>query len=65
MLVRIACRAFRMTGEGCPHGIEPDPTPGVLGHEGAGIVGEVGSLADQPSPERRPLTRASYRLHFL
>ena len=30
------------TDRGCIHGLEPYPTPGVLGHEGAGIVESVG-----------------------
>lgn len=42
VLVRITHAGVCGTDRGCIHGIEPYPTPGVLGHEGAGIVEEVG-----------------------
>jgi aryl-alcohol dehydrogenase len=42
VLVRITSSGVCGTDRGCIHGLEPYPTPGVLGHEGAGIVEEVG-----------------------
>jgi aryl-alcohol dehydrogenase len=42
VLVRITHSGVCGTDRGCIHGMEPYPTPGVLGHEGAGIVEEVG-----------------------
>jgi aryl-alcohol dehydrogenase len=43
VLVRIASCGVCGTDKGCIHGLEPDPTPGVLGHEGAGVVEAVGA----------------------
>lgn len=42
VLVRVTSCGVCGTDRGCLHGLEPYPTPGVLGHEGAGIVEEVG-----------------------
>ncbi len=42
VLVRVTSCGVCGTDRGCIHGIEPYPAPGVLGHEGAGIVEEVG-----------------------
>lgn len=42
VLVRVTSCGVCGTDRGCIHGLEPYPTPGVLGHEGAGIVEEVG-----------------------
>ncbi len=42
VLVRVTSCGVCGTDRGCIHGIEPYPTPGVLGHEGAGIVEAVG-----------------------
>jgi aryl-alcohol dehydrogenase len=42
VLVRVTSCGVCGTDRGCLHGIEPYPTPGVLGHEGAGIVEDVG-----------------------
>lgn len=43
VLIRITSCGVGGTDRGCIHGLEPYPTPGVLGHEGAGIVEEIGS----------------------
>lgn len=40
--VRVTSCGVCGTDRGCLHGIEPYPTPGILGHEGAGIVEEIG-----------------------
>src|SRR5690348_11249639 len=42
VLVRVTSCGVCGTDRGCPHGLEPYPTPGVLGHEAAGIVETVG-----------------------
>lgn len=42
VLVRVTSCGVCGTDRGCIHGLEPYPTPGVLGHEGAGIVEAVG-----------------------
>lgn len=42
VLVRITHAGVCGTDRGCIHGLEPYPTPGVLGHEGAGIVEACG-----------------------
>ncbi|WP_207461181.1 NAD(P)-dependent alcohol dehydrogenase [Azospirillum sp. SYSU D00513] len=42
VLVRVTSCGVCGTDRGCLHGQEPYPTPGVLGHEGAGIVEAVG-----------------------
>ena len=41
------------TDRGCIHGAEPVPTPCVLGHEGAGIVEDIGTGVTQFSPGDR------------
>lgn len=46
VLVRITSCGVCGTDRGCIHGIEPYPTPGVLGHEGAGTVEAVGGMVD-------------------
>jgi aryl-alcohol dehydrogenase len=43
VLVRITHAGVCWTDRGCIHGLEPYPTPGVLGHEGAGVVEALGS----------------------
>jgi aryl-alcohol dehydrogenase len=43
VLVRISSCGVCGTDRGAIHGLEPFPTPGVLGHEGCGIVEAVGS----------------------
>src|SRR4051794_33762425 len=42
VLVRVTSCGVCGTDRGCIHGLEPYPTPGVLGHEGAGVVEAVG-----------------------
>lgn len=42
VLIRITSCGVCGTDKGAIHGLEPFPTPGVLGHEGAGIVERVG-----------------------
>ncbi len=42
VLVKVTSCGVCGTDRGCLHGLEPYPSPGVLGHEGAGIVEEVG-----------------------
>jgi aryl-alcohol dehydrogenase len=42
VLVRITSCGVCGTDRGCIHAQMPYPTPGVLGHEGAGVVEEVG-----------------------
>lgn len=46
VLVRVTSCGVCGTDRGCIHGLEPYPTPGVLGHEGAGTVEAVGRLVD-------------------
>lgn len=41
-LIRVTSCGVCGTDRGCLHGLEPYPTPGVLGHEAAGIVEETG-----------------------
>jgi aryl-alcohol dehydrogenase len=42
VLIRVTSAGVCGTDRMCIHGLEPYPTPGVLGHEGAGIVEEIG-----------------------
>ena len=45
VLIRVESAGICGTDRGAIHGLEPYPTPGVLGHEGCGIVeAVVGSL---------------------
>lgn len=44
----------------CIHGVEPYPTPGVLGHEGSGIVEEVGRLVTRVKPGDRVMIGFPY-----
>ncbi|SMP72222.1 NAD(P)-dependent alcohol dehydrogenase [Novosphingobium panipatense] len=46
VLVRVTSCGVCGTDRGCLHGQEPYPTPGVLGHEGAGTIEAVGRLVD-------------------
>lgn len=43
VLIKVTSCGVCGTDRGCIHGIEPYPSPGVLGHEGAGIVEDLGS----------------------
>jgi aryl-alcohol dehydrogenase len=42
VLVKISSCGVCGTDRGCVHGLEPYPTPGVLGHEAAGVVEAIG-----------------------
>jgi aryl-alcohol dehydrogenase len=53
VLVKVTSCGVCGTDRGCIHGIEPYPTPGVLGHEGAGIVEEVGRAVTLVKPGDR------------
>src|ERR1700712_4503774 len=53
VLIRITSAGVCGTDRGCIHGLEPYPTPGVLGHEGAGIVEEVGRRVSSVKPGDR------------
>lgn len=53
VLVRLTSCGVCGTDRGCIHGAEPVPTPCVLGHEGAGIVEEVGAGVTQFAPGDR------------
>ena len=62
VLIKVTSCGVCGTDKGCIHGLEPYPTPGVLGHEGAGVVEAIGSprhagQARRPSDDRRPLLR--------
>ncbi|MBB4638080.1 NAD(P)-dependent alcohol dehydrogenase [Longimicrobium terrae] len=60
VLVRIHSCGVCGTDRGCIHGLEPFPTPGVLGHEGAGIVEEVGSRVTGVRPGDRVMIGFPY-----
>ncbi|MBN8872860.1 MAG: NAD(P)-dependent alcohol dehydrogenase [Rhodospirillales bacterium] len=53
VLLRVTSCGVCGTDRGCLHGLEPFPTPGVLGHEGAGIVQEVGRAVNWLRPGDR------------
>lgn len=53
VLVRVTSRGVCGTDRGCLHALEPSPTPGVLGHEGTGIVEEAGTGVSPVRPVRR------------
>lgn len=53
VLIRITSCGVCGTDKGCIHGLEPYPTPGVLGHEGAGIVEGVGRDVKSVKPGDR------------
>jgi aryl-alcohol dehydrogenase len=42
VLIRVTSCGVCGTDKGCIHGLEPFPAPGVLGHEGAGVVEAIG-----------------------
>jgi aryl-alcohol dehydrogenase len=60
VLVRISSVGVCGTDRGCIHGLEPYPTPGVLGHEGAGIVEEVGRDVTLVKPGDRVMIGVPY-----
>jgi aryl-alcohol dehydrogenase len=53
VLIRITSCGVCGTDKGCVHGLEPYPTPGVLGHEGAGIVEAIGRDVKSVKPGDR------------
>ena len=53
VLIRITSCGVCGTDRGIIHGLEPTPTPCVLGHEGAGIVEAVGSDVSLVEPGDR------------
>lgn len=60
VLVRLTSCGVCGTDRGCLHGIEPYPTPGVLGHEGAGIVERVGRGVTSVHPGERVIIGFPY-----
>jgi aryl-alcohol dehydrogenase len=63
VLVKISSCGVCGTDRGCIHGLEPYPTPGVLGHEGAGVVQEVGSRVTLVRPGDRVMIGFPYCGH--
>ena len=53
VLIRVTSCGVCGTDKGAIHGLEPFPTPGVLGHEGAGVVESVGSRVTRVKPGDR------------
>jgi aryl-alcohol dehydrogenase len=53
VLIRISSCGVCGTDKGVIHGLEPVPTPCVLGHEGAGIVEAIGSDVTMVQPGDR------------
>lgn len=53
VLVRVTSCGVCGTDRGCLHAEMPYPTPGVLGHEGAGVVEEVGRNCNLVRPGDR------------
>ncbi len=60
VLIRVTSCGVCGTDKGCIHGVEPYPTPGVLGHEGAGVVEEVGSRVTLVRPGDRVMIGFPY-----
>ena len=50
VLVRITSCGVHGTNRGCIHGLEPFPAPGAPGHEGAGVVEEIGAEVSLVKP---------------
>jgi aryl-alcohol dehydrogenase len=46
VLIKVTSRDACGTDQGIIHGLEPVPAPGVLGHDGAGIVGAIDDSDD-------------------
>jgi aryl-alcohol dehydrogenase len=44
--IKVTSRGVCGTDQAILHGLEPFPAPGVLGHEGAGIVGAIDDSDD-------------------
>ncbi|QEH38539.1 Aryl-alcohol dehydrogenase [Aquisphaera giovannonii] len=60
VLIRVTSCGVCGTDKGVIHGLEPFPTPGVLGHEGAGGVEEVGSRVTMVKPGDRVMIGVPY-----
>lgn len=60
VLVRISSCGICGTDRGAIHGLEPYPTPGVLGHEGCGIVEAVGREVTAWKPGDRVMIGFAY-----
>jgi aryl-alcohol dehydrogenase len=63
VLIRVTSCGVCGTDKGVIHGLEPYPTPGVLGHEGAGVVEEVGSRVTLVKPGDRVMIGVPYCGH--
>lgn len=63
VLVKVSSCGVCGTDKGCIHGAEPYPTPGVLGHEGAGVVAEVGARVTLVRPGDRVMIGFPYCGH--
>ena len=59
-LIRITSCGVCGTDKGVIHGLEPFPTPGVLGHEGAGVVEAIGSRVALVKPGDRVMIGFPY-----
>lgn len=55
VLVRLVATGICHTDVSAAHGIIPFPLPGVLGHEGAGVVEQVGAKVQRAQPGDRVL----------
>jgi aryl-alcohol dehydrogenase len=60
VLVKVSSCGVCGTDKGVIHGLEPFPTPGVLGHEGAGLVEAVGSRVTLVKPGDRVMIGFPY-----
>jgi aryl-alcohol dehydrogenase len=60
VLIKVSSCGVCGTDKGVIHGLEPFPTPGVLGHEGAGIVEAVGSRVTRIEPGDRVMIGFPY-----
>lgn len=62
-LIKISSCGICGTDRTMIHGIAPFPAPGVLGHEGAGVVEAVGSRVTLVKPGDRVMIGIPYRGH--
>jgi aryl-alcohol dehydrogenase len=63
VLIKVSSCGVCGTDRGCIHGLEPYPTPGVLGHEAAGVVEEVGANVSLVKPGDRVMVGFPYCGH--